>query len=498
MSEQPLDEVNSGEATPNPASTVTQLTENSQDNGDTQRRLQQASLALEMALNRIVEVRQSLLQLSQSLPRSRPGVPDFDAFEGMDVDSDTGRMAPAHEMLVLTGDEAFPDPPNLEAMPQWNRRLPPPSAPLNRPLAFSGASTRPRPPSVPARQVMGDDASARWAFRTSAMSPIPDSAATTRGLRVAAREANLSEPDTYTDYLRFINTSYDDMFESMGVFPGPPAPPARPDQALRPVPGLDGVPRSEHRANDRRPPAALAPLSSWRSPDPRRWRLRPNLSPFLPFIAPPNPETHRLPTFADLTAGVASLPNPPTLDQSAGTTDLGRSVQASLGFTPEGDSIVDRYRRYHDAIHTDSMGSDVNIDWTDDDFLSWLFPLTHDNAQRAPRRPEREREPLFPEGIPEGLRRSMDDDFRWQQESPVRVTHTTETQVSPADRPASSAGRRRAWGMYRLFTLFAHVAMCVLILLLPCVQHVWTRTEMKSRLTRNRNSSARARSTVCA
>ncbi len=369
-------------------------TTNTADGGPTQRSLQQASLALEVALSRIVEVRRSLLQLAQSMPGGTPSdAPQESDEPDLNLRASAG-VGPAHDAILLAGDAP-------SGGEQWGgsrpRRRHHPNARLRD--SISDAIEPPYSPSP------ASDAVARLTQRYDDMYATlmsADPAATTRGLRVAAREAQVGAPptrETFAPGSDFVLTpEYDEIrgVMSLGIRPPPPPPPPAP------------LPR-----------APLPP--AWRTNETARWRRR-----ALPMSLPPLPATStgsgagagaeappRLPSFADF----IGAPPPPV---------------PGLGPFPEESAaarFAERYRQYQEARNAGD--DDAALDWADDDFFAWLFP--------APRMP-----------LPLSLSTTEDASNApgaGAGGSAVRVTRTTETQVSPADRPTGPGpARRRGWG----------------------------------------------------
>ena len=198
-------------------------TTNTADGGPTQRSLQQASLALVLALSRIVEVRRSLLQLAQSMPGGTPSDAPQDSDEpDLNLRAGVG-VGPAHDAILLAGD-----------------------APLGGEQYGAGRPRRRHHPNARVRDSIGDaiepsyspspasDAVARLTQRYDDMYAAlmsADPAATTRGLRVAAREAQVGAPptrETFAPGADFVLTpEYDEIRSvmSLGIRPPPPPPP---------------------------------------------------------------------------------------------------------------------------------------------------------------------------------------------------------------------------------------------------------------------------------
>lgn len=140
-----------------------------QEQVDTHRSLQQASQALELASNRIRQVRRSLLQLSESLPSNESIV------RGV-----YNELRPAHDALVLTGADGVQRPTSVRAD---RRRL------RN---AFTLEGTGSSPPAGATVQTEHSASSVETVL-TSRLNVLrsminADPSATTRGMRVAARQ----------------------------------------------------------------------------------------------------------------------------------------------------------------------------------------------------------------------------------------------------------------------------------------------------------------------
>ncbi|KAF9478736.1 hypothetical protein BDN70DRAFT_994015 [Pholiota conissans] len=202
------------------SSMATQSAGNSGDvHADTQRSLQQASIALEATLNRIIEVRRSLLRLSESLPNPN-SVPRFN--------QDDNGVRPGHEAILLAGAGSHADDVPNNIIQRLRSRLAstgadvslrtethsgsdflrpihlPPLEPLNETSEtqlvhsdFRGTTNDapipsrhpPQPSFSISASVIGSSSRARLSLDGLSIPP-PDPTATTRGVRVAAREAN--------------------------------------------------------------------------------------------------------------------------------------------------------------------------------------------------------------------------------------------------------------------------------------------------------------------
>lgn len=412
---------------------------NAQEHSDTQRSLQQASAALEVAYNRVRQVRRSLLQLSSTLPNS-DNLPHFSI--------NYNEVRPGHEALVLSGEPGDTSEGNIEmdrdprdlirlltSVPPSANHLPNVEQGAESGDSYSGNDSflqsnesehllfqpisppNVLPPRFSRREFIPSDLQY---FTRRGIGQ--DSASTLRGLRVAAREAQGRE-------------TRDDM----------PVQSAEQDRILRGETDRDGVlnARAErqirlgrnHEGRRAGPSPPLPPpptiLSSWRAPDSRRWRTRPPTS--RPFNGDP-PER----------------PTSSTFDSVAFTPQFPRNVPRVPLSTEVGTSSYEQYRSAQEPdARADPAPSNVVIDWSDEDFISWLFH-SQDQPQflSPPRQPPRN-----------GLQSHPDV---------IRITRTTNTAVSPPD----SSPPRRGWGMF--------LAFCPSIYYTDTTpKHVWTQMGMK-------------------
>lgn len=146
-----------------------------QEQADTHRSLQQASQALELASNRIRQVRRSLLQLSESLPSgeslARIGLHD--------------ELRPTHDALLLTGADGVQRPTSVRADRRRLRNTIPLEAAVP-PMPISAA--------IQTEHTTGSAATGLMNRLDVLRSMInADPSATTRGMRVAARQAMLEQ-----------------------------------------------------------------------------------------------------------------------------------------------------------------------------------------------------------------------------------------------------------------------------------------------------------------
>jgi len=177
---------------------------------NTQRSLQEASVALETAFSRIRQVRRSLVQLSDSLPP----MPDV-----VSARLNQEGIRPTHDALLLSGgahDVMYADTfvssalvPAFRTAPPFNNTMNHANGPrthhpqrlaVNAPMQPSnhGPSTPFYPPPLPS--VVPPRFTRHGVFvHPPPPGSVMDSAATTRGLRVAAREADPSLRDVVHD-----------------------------------------------------------------------------------------------------------------------------------------------------------------------------------------------------------------------------------------------------------------------------------------------------------
>jgi len=416
-----------------PESPMREPSGNGQEHSDTQRSLQEASVALEAAYNRIRQVRRSLIELSESLPDTVPG-------RSGRAGTNYSGLGPVHDALLLTEgsrDERFVElydmplimPPN-RSVTSINRPTPLVASDLdlenpndstpnpNRSSVDSSTLFQPfvasniLPPRLSRRDLVND---AQYLQRRGLQH---DTSATTRGLRVAAREANAQMTNLSTlsaEYERILALQRDFDLPSVPSFGENSARWERPSRTQHNFDPRDG----------RRPiptpslPPSTPPLMSWRVQDPRRWRMRPDVR---PPMRPLNAEaSDRLQALSNSTMNQDMLPQQPP------QISIDPRVDPMSGFS---GSAAQPPRRY--ATHPNDMENSVNIDWSDEDFISWFSPAQDQYLRDFP---------TFSPPIP-----------RPQNNNAIRVTRTTDTAVSPSD----SLPPRRGWGMSsRLFSLSA-------------------------------------------
>ncbi|KDR85263.1 hypothetical protein GALMADRAFT_234020 [Galerina marginata CBS 339.88] len=403
-----------------------------EDRAATQRSLQHASVALEVAYNRIRQVRRNLLQVSESLPNS-------EALPRSTVEYNEVR--PGHDALVLSGGDSEESEVDAELFGTSGRLLSVPPLPhsismteesttfadsgnspgathglpsitnsLEPPSLFRPSVGTVRPPRQPTRQQLSPGDVPFFSRRGSNQ----DSASTARGLRVAAREANAQDPTA--DFLAYAADLDRILVRASGPQPGSSMTSAISNIRTERQNGLQRYADSRDAQRATPAPTGVLPSSttSWRSPDPRRWRMRPEVRP------------DALQFSIEASDRIQSILNPPVTTQSS--SDIPRAPLApEPGTTPlPGNTPAvapSLYRRYHEALQSDNMASNVNIDWSDEEFISWLFP-----AQDHPLQPSRD----FPSLVPQQNNRPQNPDA-------VRITRTTDTAVSP---PENSLPRR--------------------------------------------------------
>ena len=417
-----------------------------QEHIETQRSLHEASTALETAYNRIRRV-QSLLQLSESLP-------DADAQRRFDHDLDV--LGPGHETLLLSASQSengrdFEDSLGADFSSLSIERS---NTLANLESRRRNVATRPSRATSPAnynQPVFSSSIYPSTTQNTSFRSFPPDafnesrssqrygtnedSASTTRGLRVAAREANARASVT------------DQMDRNMDI-------PLHGATHRRPPRHLEGSGPS-YVGNESPPPSGVrlsrnpefrrtAPLSpiltassamsppsaSWRASESRRWRnLRQDAR---QTARPMSYDRIAYPSFSNAV-------NNDFMSQPSSTTphsSLFAADQRNRRFP----TVSEHFRLYQEALIEDhplgqrnrrygDIPGNLNADW-DTDFVSWFFPTSqHDFPQQY-----RDRDPL-----------PLPSRYDGQQRNDViQVTRTTNTAISP---PEDSLPRR-GWGAF--------------------------------------------------
>jgi hypothetical protein len=307
------------------------------DHSDTQRSLQEASLALENAFDRIRHVRRNLLRLAETLPE-----PLTTGSSNSEQDS----VDPGHEALVLSGgtaDERDQDVSNLGTVLLGTREvdgatsIPPRSPSPSRPHSTLAVDLpTPLPSVLPPRF-----------SRQNLYGFSSDPAATTHGLRVAAREAanstasnprvfGVAQRDPRSDALEF---------ERLPIY-GAVQDPLIPDN-LRFRPTTRGRPNHA---------SAVAP-------------------PVFPTSVPPNATQYLFDTpmtTPDPSNRLNYLPLPP-----------GRAIQRRLSDLP--GPPRHRPTTANRAGSSDETDNE-NLNLTEYQFISWLFPSEEYASSLVPRR----------------------------------------------------------------------------------------------------------------
>jgi len=399
---------------------VRESSSNRQEHSDTQRSLQEASVALEVAYNRIRQVRRNLIELSESLPNP-------DTFSGRSgrVGTSYNSFGPVHDALVLSGGSREeqdaelssippPIPPNRDVtsinqttplVPNdstpYPSRSPTDSLPSFQPVVASNVL----PPRFSRRDIVNG---AQYLERRG----LHESPATTRGLRVAAREANTQ----MTMDLSMLSAEYERILALQRDVDSPNIPSfgensARWERSNRIQRNLD--PRDGRRSIPAPSmPPSTPPVISWRAQDSRRWRMRPEVRlPMRPFSAE---ASDRLQALSNPMMNQDTLTQPPANLQPPQTPIDPRPDPVSGG-------AAEPSRRYRYATRADSAENNVNIDWSDEDFISWFSPAQDQHFRD------------FPTFLPRNSR---------LQNNAIRVTRTTDTAISSPE----NVPPRRGWG----------------------------------------------------
>ena len=403
-----------------------------QEHRETQRSLHEASTALETAYNRIRRV-QSLLQLSDSLPNA-------DTQRRFDHDLDS--IDPGHEALVLSANQSdngmdFDDsvdagfsslsierPDTLSNFESRRRngvsRATSP-ANANQPVFPSGSY--PSTQNMSSFRPMDGLNEYRFSHRYGINE---DSASTTRGLRVAAREAN-ARTSVLDQMDGNIELSHGMAHERL---------PRHPEGSGSPYVANDTPSRLSRNPEFRR----MTPLSpilgasstmsppsaSWRALETRRWR---NLRQDARQTARPMSydRLDAYPSFSNVVNNDFMSQLPSTSPHSLYLAD-----QRNRRFP----TVSEHFRLYQEALIDDhplaqrnrrfgDIPGNFNADW-DADFVPWFLPTPR------PELPQQYRDPL---PLPSRYNGQQHDDT-------TRVTRTTTSTISP---PEDSLPRR-GWG----------------------------------------------------
>lgn len=403
-----------------------------QEHIETQRSLREASTALETAYNRIRRV-QGLLQLSESLPNA-----DTQRYFNRHL----GGLGPGHEALVLSTNHSDNERDYEDSLGADFSSLS-----IERPTTLSNSELRPReirpsratspansnqllfPPGIypSATQNMSSFRS----FPPDVLNEPPfsqrygtneDSASTTRGLRVAAREANLRT--SLTDQMdRNVDLLH------RGIIHG------RPARHLEGSNSANDSPNRLSRNPEFRRTAPLPPIltpssttsppsTSWRTSESRRWRnLRQDARPTARPLSYDRLDTY--PLFSN------------TIENDFMSQPSSTTVHSSLFLPDQRHRRSEHFRLYQEALIEDhplaqrnrrfgeNFGN-FNADW-DVDFGPWFLPTTRHDL------PQQSRDSLL---LPSRLNGQQRDDT-------ARSTRTTNNASSPED-PLP----RRGWGAF--------------------------------------------------
>ena len=406
-----------------------------QEHRETQRSLHEASTALETAYNRIRRV-QSLLQLSDSLPNE-------DNQRRFDHDLDS--IGPGHEALVLSANQSdsgmdFDD--SVDAGFS--------SLSIERPDTLSNLEsrrrngvTRPSRATSPANANQPVFPSGSYPSTTQNMSSFPtdglnesrfsqrygtneDSASTTRGLRVAAREANAR------------TSVVDQMDRNVELLHGPIHEHERLPRHLEESGSYvaNDTPSRLSRNPEFRRTAPLSPIlaasstmsppsASWRALETRRWRnLRQDAR-----------QTARPMSYDRLDAypSFSNVVNNDFMSQPSSTTphSLFLAEQRNRRFP----TVSEHFRLYQEALIDDhplaqrnrrfgDIPGNFNADW-DADFVPWFLPTPRPDLQQ------------YRDALPLPSRYNGQ-----QRDDTTRAARTTSTTNSPPD----DSLPRRGWG----------------------------------------------------
>ena len=427
------------------------------NNMDAQRSLQEASAALETAFDRIRQVRRNLLRFSETLPvygatpattTTRDGIsPGHEALllSGSPTENERGEssnlsseIAPSQPWsttttTTTTDNREMVRPPHISAPVSPSIRptstgynppplLPPPQHPYTTDLP-TFLQIPPVPSVVPPRF-------SRQTTFNNQPGAGAETAATTHGLRVAAREANSSVTDMYRDRtmeLASLAADYDRRFRAA----------AAPFNSLPPPPlddfGLVSMRRDGRRYRSMLPSPPIPYSTSATSP--RTGEVYRSHWQWDRYPAMPDPLGN--PPVLDRSSRQNYLPRPPVI-QHARSTVMPMPSNAPVfpmgppppppppPFVPSPNArnrppTGDPYAMIS-GLETGNSNSNNgsgfdNPDWTSEEFISWLFPQEH-TPSLVPRR-----DPQNPDTI--------------------RITRTTEG-GSP---PMPAGPRRRGWGM---------------------------------------------------
>ncbi|KAF9535750.1 hypothetical protein CPB83DRAFT_901432 [Crepidotus variabilis] len=396
-----------------------------QSNTPVTRNIQEASDALQTAYERIREVRRSLVQLSRSLPSTLSLEGEPQQRPGSEANLERQVIGPRHDALLLPGgaaEEIRPESPISfsrltrefdELLEARERDAIPPQA-IPAPLATSRVATIPRQLGIPNRD---EPNTATTNADSSPNDVVPprftrpprgaqprlggESAATTRGLRVAAREANPDNPpplipnrnrlaifaSTLNEYQRMLDHQQTMLGGAIENFPSLPR-----------VEPVTTTPSSA--ASNRMNPSSI--IAS-------RYRRANNL------IA----AQQSLDTPLDPSNRMSVLPPPPIPRQN---DERSLSAPGTSGAERDTTLILPRFRVYADSQRFVRTTGDDWTSWDLDelaqDFSPWFFPALQDHPPSlVPRQ-----DPQNPDSLP-----------------------TTRPADSGATRQRSATSGRRGW-----------------------------------------------------
>ncbi|KAJ3506090.1 hypothetical protein NLJ89_g7064 [Agrocybe chaxingu] len=330
---------------------VNQLSDTAHNYVDSQRSLHNASMALDAAYNRIRQVRRSLLQVSDPSSSQEPQRP-----------APRSEIRPGHRALILSegsgGEEGNQELDALQELEVLERLAhssiaSPESSALGSNSRTRNRSTGSDAPNPPAPTVLPPRFSRQpeWFYlsQLQRQGANSQSAATTRGLQVAAREAGLALPTSNADSdlqrlgvdFASLTAQYRDILEAQRrASPGP--------DGIRPREMQDG-----HSTAARAPGDAQPPVSTFRR-DARRWRSRETRS----YMDP------------GFVAGVYA-----ERDQAA--AEVNASMRQSSSYTPATRVTSDPRLRYYPTDPSVGGWSIANLDsadWGNDEMWFAIDP----------------------------------------------------------------------------------------------------------------------------
>jgi len=408
-----------------------------QDHADTQRRLQQASVALEVAYSRIRQVRTNLLQLSESLPRPDATTTRFN--------TSSSNVRPNHDVLLLSGDledgssplgllpYSFTGPPRSTS--NMNRmagerlvRLSELEEPSSADVFVDASDSTPRFPPLPLPLSYPNVLPPRFSRRehgneiqfSNRHGLNADEASTTRGLRLAGRRAESQESTTnFSEY----TAEFDRILERLAM---------RENDETRTL-ALESNARNERQGDLLRdalrdgrrtvPPST----TGWRVPEARRSRPGPGIRSEV--------QTHVRNFFEEVDGRVVphytqtSSSHTPSASESVDSPFSSRRTQIQ----PRSSAMADI--RFPEMSALDDVPPPSTDAMSDEEFISWLFPAQYQLSTRD-----------YQPTLPWYVRPANIDS--------IRVTRTTDTIISPSD-----TSSRRGWGEFFLVKTCVHLVL---------------------------------------